>query len=103
MDLLYSRYSSPMDLVASYINRGKFGEFVSGFLHEEGERLKAEAEKNQEWQLWIGYVHSMSDQTFNEWKKRVLKPKRSTNGRDASMTKGDIDALMKKLFPKNQE
>ena len=90
-----------MDLMSSYINRGKFGEFVSGFLHEESERLKAEAEKNQEWQLWIGYVHSMSDVSFSEWKKRVLKP--STKGKDASMTKGDIDALMKKLFPKNQE
>lgn len=103
MDLLYSRYSSPMDLVASYINRGRFGEFVSGFLHEESERLKADAEKNQDWQLWIAYVHCMPDEPFDEWKKRVMKPKKSTRGSDASMTDCDIDALLKKLFPNTQE
>jgi hypothetical protein len=65
--------------------------------------MKAEAEKNQDWQLRIAYVHSMADEPFNEWKKRVLKPKKSTTGSDASMTDGDIDALLKKLFPNTQE
>lgn len=88
-----------MDLMASYINRGRFGEFVSGFLLEESERRKAEAEKNQDWQLWLAYIHSMADETFDDWKKRILKPRGSRKGNDAAMTDGDIDALLKKLFP----
>ena len=32
MDLLYARYSNPMDLMGRYINQGRFGEFVHEFL-----------------------------------------------------------------------
>jgi len=45
MDLLYRAYSNPLDLMNIYINQGRFGKFVEGFLEAEYERKKAEAEK----------------------------------------------------------
>lgn len=73
MDLLYSRYSSPMDLVKRYISQRRFGAFVEGFLKEVYERRKQEAEKENEMKLWIAYVHSYSDKPYDAWKKQIFK------------------------------
>lgn len=80
MDMLYRAYSNPLDLMAMYINRGQFGAFVQGFLKEEYERKKEEHEKNMDWMLWVAYIHSYSNMSFNEWKKRIIQPGSSTNG-----------------------
>lgn len=80
MDMLYRAYSNPLDLMAMYINRGQFGAFVQGFLQAEYERKKEEHEKNQDWMLWVAYIHSYSNMSFNEWKKRIIQPGSSTNG-----------------------
>jgi hypothetical protein len=100
MDLLYSRYSNPMDLMERYIKQRRFGEFVQGFLKAEYERKKQEAEKEQEWMLWVAYVHSYSDKSFSEWKKTVIKPESTTRrrGSDASMTEKDVQSIMDGLF-----
>ena len=103
MDLLYQRYASPMDLMNSYINRGQFGKFVSSFLEAEYERRKEEAEKDDEWKLWMMYIHSMADESFVDWKKRVLgntdsKAKRKAN-RDNDLTDDGINAIITDLFP----
>lgn len=99
MDLLYSRYSSPMDLMKQYINRGRFGAFVNGFIDAEAERRKREAEKDNEWKLWVAYVHSYSDKTYDEWKKQIFgtsttKPVKS----DADLTDDDIRAILEATF-----
>ncbi len=73
MDLLYSKYANPMDLMNSYINRGRFGEFVSNVLEAEYERRKEQAEKDDDMKLWIMYVHTPVEESFYDWKKRVLK------------------------------
>ena len=103
MDLLYQRYASPMDLMNSYINRGQFGKFVSSFLEAEYERRKEEAEKDDEWKLWMMYIHSMADESFLDWKKRVLgntdsNGKRKAN-RDNDLTDDGINAIITDLFP----
>ena len=103
MDLLYQRYASPMDLMNSYINRGQFGKFVSSVLEAEYERRKEEAEKDDEWKLWMMYIHSMADESFVDWKKRVLgntdsKAKRKAN-RDNDLTDDGINAIITDLFP----
>ena len=103
MDLLYQRYASPMDLMNSYINRGQFGKFVSSFLEAEYERRKEEAEKDDEWKLWVMYIHSMADESFIDWKTRVLgntdnKAKRKAN-RDNDLTDDGINAIITDLFP----
>jgi hypothetical protein len=107
MDLLYSRYSSPMDLVNRYINHGRFGSFVEGFLKEEYERRKQEAEKENELKLWIAYVHSYSDKNYNEWKKQIFDVGSTTHSgkSDADLTEDGIKSILDSLFtdPKQKE
>ena len=103
MDLLYHRYASPMDLVNSYINRGQFGKFVTSFLEAEYERRKEEAEKDDDWKLWMMYIHSSAEESFLDWKKRVLgntgnNGKRKAN-RDNDLTDDGINAIIADLFP----
>lgn len=98
--MLYSRYASPMDLVRRYIDRGKLGTFVQEIVKLGYERKKQEAEKDQEWMLWVAYVHSYSDKNFTEWKKSVMKSASTTHrrGSDAEMTEKDVQSIMQSLF-----
>lgn len=100
MDLLYSRYSNPMDLVKMYINQGRFGTFVQSFLDAEYERRKQEAEKENELKLWIAYVHSYSDKSYDEWKKQIFKRGSTTpSGKsDADLTDDGIKSIIDSLF-----
>lgn len=95
--MLYRAYSNPMDLMSRYINQGRFGTFVHGFLEQEVERRKQEANKNDEWMLWMAYIHSYSEQTFDEYKKSILKD--STTTKDAELTDDGIKAIIDDLFP----
>lgn len=95
-----------MDLMARYINHGRFGAFVQGFIEAEYERKKQEAEKENDLKLWIAYVHSYSDKTYDEWKKQIFgtsttKPRKS----DADLTDNDIKSIFDSLFtdPKPRE
>ena len=100
MDMLYARYSNPMDLMNSYIRRGRFGAFVQKFNEQERERQKAEAEKDDEWRLWIAYVHSHSDKSFNDWKADLLggaKPAGRTGG-DHDLDDKSITNIIDRLF-----
>ncbi|MBQ9740415.1 MAG: hypothetical protein IJV91_05685 [Kiritimatiellae bacterium] len=90
-----------MDLMKSYINRGRFGEFVEGFLKAETDRRKEEDEKDEHWRYWIAYVHSYSDKSFEDWKKELTgraQGEKKTGG-DADLDDAGIDAIMKKVFP----
>ena len=88
-----------MDLMSRYINQGRFGTFVHGFLEPEVERRKQEAEKNDEWMLWTAYIHSYSEQTFDEYKKSILKG--STTTKDAELDDDGIKAIIDDLFPQS--
>ena len=104
MDLLYGKYSNPMDLVNTYINRGRFGEFVDEFLTLEVERLKAEAEKQRHRDLWEMFVHSSFEGTFDEYKKLVTKPVSTTKGgttratSDSDLDEQGADDIISNLF-----
>lgn len=89
-----------MDLMNSYINRGRFGEFVTGFLQSEYDRQKAEMDKDEEMKLWIMYCHSYSEDSFLDWKKKVLRigSNRQRQGTDADLTDKDIQAICDDLF-----
>lgn len=97
MDLLYRAYSSPMDLMARYINAGRFGEFVQGFLEAEYERKKEEFDKNQEWMMWVAYLHSYSSKSYNEWKKQFVQTDGSTS--DADLDEEGALKIIDSLFP----
>lgn len=103
MDLLYSRYSNPMEFMRLYIDQGRFGEFVTEIITQENKRRKEQAEKEDDERLWTAYVHSYSDKSFIEWKSELLRPVRQTKSgtgkRDEDMTKDDIDKLLNRLFP----
>lgn len=103
MDMLYARYSNPMDLMNSYIRRGRFGAFVQNFMEQERERQKAEEEKDNDWRLWIMYIHSdiKEVKSFNDWKADLLggaKPAGRTGG-DHDLDDKSITAIINKLFP----
>ena len=106
MDLLYSRYSNPMEFMRLYIDQGRFGEFVTEIITQENKRRKERAEKEDEERLWSAYIHSYSDKSFIEWKSELLRPVHQTKGgtgkRDEDMTKADIDNILNRLFPSKQ-
>ena len=102
MDMLYSRYSNPLDLMKIYINQGRFGEFVGGFLDAEAERKKENAEKELEMKLWIAYVHSESDKSYGEWRRSVYSDDKTRNTKtsgDQSLDDNGIKAIVADLFP----
>jgi hypothetical protein len=90
-----------MDLVNSYINQGRFGKFVTGFLESEYERRKQDAEKDYEWKLWTMYIHSYTDKSYGEWKNEIQE--NATSGRKANkdddLTDDGIKAIFSRLFP----
>lgn len=71
MDLLFSRYASPLDFMKLYIEQGRFGEFVEGIVGLENKRKKEEKEKEDDDKLWQAYIRSMSEKSFMEWKKEL--------------------------------
>lgn len=99
MDLLYSKYANPMDLMTTYINRGRFGEFVSSVIEAEYERKKEQLEKEEDMKLWLMFVHSETDKSFNEWKKLVLKSADNKKAnRDHDLNDDSIKAIIDDLF-----
>lgn len=93
-----------MDLIYSYINRGRFGEFVSEFLKAEYDRRKEEMDKTEDMKLWIMYCHSFAEESFIDWKKKVLRVSDGSRrkGTDANMTDDDIKAIYDGLFGKEK-
>lgn len=101
MDMLYRAYSNPLDLMNIYINQGRFGKFVTGFLEAEYERRQQEAEKDQDWKLWMMYINSLSDQNFGDWKDSVLRKPGSKphKTKDSDLTDEGIQSIITNLFP----
>lgn len=95
--MLYRRYANPMELISLYINRGRFGEFVSEFLKSEYDRLKSEAERDDTWKLWVMYVHSMADVSFIDWKAAVLGGGGTASG-DYELTNEDVNQILHDTF-----
>lgn len=107
MDMLYARYSSPMDLLYTYINQRRFGDFIKGFIQAENDRKKAEADRDEELKEWIAYVHSDTEKSFNKW-RADLKEHAETMigsktgkkvGRDEDLDDKGIQDIYAKLFP----
>lgn len=99
MDLLYSRYSNPMDLMDHYMKQGQLGKLVSNIIELESERKQEERKKLEEEKLWSMYIHSMADCSFNEWKKKVLQPATPGRTRDEDMTTSDALGIVNRFLP----
>lgn len=103
MDLLYSRYASPIEFMNIYIKQGRFGEFVSEVIEMDAVRKRDEVKKENDNRLWDAYIHSMSNKTFIEWKKDLRVKKEPVN---YSMTEKEIvevkqqaSDILKKISP----
>lgn len=101
--MLYARYSNPLELMNTYINQGRFGDFVKGFCEAEYNRKKEEAEKDEDNKLWLAFVFSRSELTFSEWKKNATKRGNSTTAKrgDENLDDEGIKAIINNLFPDN--
>ena len=101
MDMLFRAYSNPMELVRRYIHQGRFDTFVEGFLAAEAERKKAAEEKEDNWLAWTAYIHSDTDLSFGEYKKRAMGQQAPEEKKksDAELTVDGIQSILNKLFP----
>lgn len=90
MDLLFSKYASPMEFMRFYIEQGRFGEFVEEILGIEYKRKQEEAKKEDDNKLWIAYLMSMSQESFNDWKAGLQQKKEPES---YSMTNEQVDAV----------
>lgn len=87
----------------TYINQGRFGDFVASFCESEYNRKKEEAERDEENKLWMAFVFSRSELTYSEWKKNVYKKGNSTTAKegDENLDNEGIMAIINDLFPDN--
>ena len=85
-----------------YFEQGRFGEFVENIVSLEKERRNAEMEKENERMLWEMYIHSMSNESYREWKRRVLGGSSSSastsSGGDEDLTDSEITDIINKTF-----
>lgn len=94
MDLLFRRYASPFEFMHLYFKQGRFGEFVENVIKKENEQKIKENEDR----MWMLYVHSFPDKSFNEWKASVLRNTNEKTTGDVDMTEKDIEKILNKLF-----
>ncbi len=106
MDLLYSRYSSPLEFMRLYIEQGRFGEFVEEIFGMEQKRRQEKAEDEEEQKLWEMYLHSMSGKSYADWKKEVLsnnksiqKPTLTMNDEQVEDTKRQARSILQRSSP----
>lgn len=102
MDLMYSRYAAPMELIGIYIEQGQFGEFVAEILDMDYKRRLEELEEKENEKLWIPYlintVINGSKESFLQWKKRLLEEAIQSKGTDEEMTADKIESILKDVF-----
>lgn len=92
-----------MEFMRLYIDQGRFGEFVTEILQMDFKRKQEEAKKEDDNRLWSAYIRSMSEKSFNEWKKDLLVQKKPE---DYSMTdeqvadaKAQAKGILEKISP----
>ena len=78
----------------TYIEQGRFGEFVSEIIEMEYKRKHEKAEKDDEERLWTMYVHSYSDKSFIEWKNDLTQEQKK-GPVNYSMTNEQVDDVKK--------
>ena len=97
MDLLYSRYSNPLEFMRLYIENGRFGEFVENIISMDNKRKQEEAENENERKFWELYVHSQSDKSYKDWKAEVIRNSNEKAKPDTlSMTDDQVDSEIEK-------
>lgn len=91
MGLLFERYASPIEFMNLYIEQGRFGEFVQEIILMDSRRKQEEAEKEDNQKMWDLYLHSMSDKSFNDWKKELQTQNQPVTH---AMSEAQVDATI---------
>lgn len=91
MDLLFERYASPIEFMNLYIEQGQFGEFVTEIIQMNSKRKQEEDEKANNQKMWELYLHSMSDKSFDDWKKEIMTQSKPVTH---EMTNAQVDATI---------
>ena len=67
-DLLYKRYSNPLELLQQMVQAGQLEEFI-------GELVQIRYEEMQEQTMWEYYLHTVCrEMSFEEFMKNVKEP-----------------------------
>ena len=86
----------------TYIEQGRFGEFVENIVELENNRIREETEKENEDRLWQMYIHSYSEKSFIQWKDEVMngqpqnKETSNNNSHSLSMTDEQVQNQLNK-------
>lgn len=97
MDLLFSRYASPMEFMKLYIDNGRFGEFVEEILAMDVKRKEEKAKKEDDNKLWTAYLLSGAKElTFSEWKAGLMTQKQEKKPESYAMTDEQVEAVKQK-------
>ncbi len=103
MDLLYSRYASPVHFMNTYIEQGRFGEFVSFIFDTDNKRRKEALQKENDDKLWLAYIHSMTDQSFHDWKEGLTQKKEPASytmtDRQVDIVKQQARGILSRISP----
>jgi ribosome maturation protein Sdo1 len=66
-DLLYQRYSNPLELLQQMFETGQLYDFIE-------ELVQIRNEEMQEKSAWEFYLHKIHDMTFEEFMKKAAQP-----------------------------
>lgn len=99
MDLIYSRYSSPLELIRLYIEQERFGELVTEILNLDYQRKKRELEDKEDGKLWFAYLLGSHEESFNDGKGGLFQTAGKTGKvNDMNMTEDDISNIIASTF-----
>lgn len=103
MDLLYSRYASPNELMNTYINQGRFGELVTNILEMDHKRKQEATKKENDDRLWSAFIRSGSSKSFNDWKEELAQRKEpedySMTNEQVAEVKQQAMGILKRISP----
>ena len=91
-----------MELMKLYINKGRFGEFVSEIIEMDFKRKQEEAEKENERELWEFYLHKVHDKSFIEFKESLQEEQTEGHGMtdsEVEATKEHVKGILKRIAP----
>ena len=87
----------------TYINQGRFGEFVSNILEMDHKRKQEAAKKENDDRLWSAFIRSGSDKSFNDWKEELQQRKEpedySMTNEQVAEVKQQAMGILKKISP----
>ena len=88
-DLLYKRYSNPLELLQQMVQAGQLEEFI-------GELVQIRNDEMQEQTMWEYYLHTVCrEMSFEEFMKKAKEPETIGKDRMTEIVKHSLEILGK--------